>query len=399
MSTPRRPASNPGGSNPGGSPGRSAAPRPAGRATVGAPAARAATGTRPVRTVRAAPGGSSRVYGGPPRRPGRKVKPRWGRIALVVLVALLVLGLLFFAGLSMYGNRLNKSLNRTDPFSALTGGRPAKTVDGVVNMLLVGSDSRDPDANLDQASEWRADTMMIMHIPADHKTAYLISLPRDLFIPVVEAGSASCQGERRKINSAFAFGGLPQLVRTVECFTDVRMDHVVAIDFAGFKEVTNALGGVDMTVDQTITSIHKPFNTYKKGKRHFTGFEALDYVRQRKQFADGDFTRVKHQQMFLKALMDKAASTGTITNPAKLNAFLKAATKAITADKEFSLVDMALQFRNLRSSNLTFMTSPHLGSQDVDGESVVVNDREKALSLYGAVARDRVGEWKKANPR
>ncbi|GGK32859.1 transcriptional regulator [Pilimelia terevasa] len=395
MSSPRRPGSNAG--NPTGHTAAGGAARPAGRASVGVrdggpPADRAGRATRPP--------AASRVYGGPPpRRPVRRGKPRWGRIALVVVAAAVVLGLLFVGGLSLYGNTLNKNLTRTDPFSALTGGRPTKTVNGAVNMLLVGSDSRDPDATLDKASEWRADTMMIMHIPADHQNAYLVSLPRDLYVPVVEAGSNGCRGERAKINAAFAFGGLPQLVRTVECFSDVRMDHVVAIDFAGFKDVTNALGGVDMTVDQTITSIHKPFRTYKKGKRHFTGFEALDYVRQRKQYADGDFTRVKHQQMFLRALMDKAASSGTITNPAKLNAFLKAATRSLTADKDFSLVDMALQFRGLRSQNLTFMTSPHLGSQDINGESVVVSDREKALGLYQAIARDRLADWVKANPK
>ncbi|HEX5740527.1 MAG TPA: LCP family protein, partial [Pilimelia sp.] len=293
---------------------RETGPRPAGQGQA----------ARPARSVRAAPG-PSRVYGGsPPGRPRRRTRPRWGRIALVAASVLAVLGMLFAGGLAMYGRSLNKDINRTDPFSALTAGRPAKTVDGQLNILLVGSDSRNPDANLDQASEWRADTMIIMHVPANHQAAYLISLPRDLYVPVVEAGSGDCSGERRKLNAAFAFGGLPQLVRTVECFTDVRMNHVVAIDFAGFKEVTNALGGVTMTVDRTITSIHKPFKTYKKGKRTFTGFEALDYVRQRKQFPDGDFARMRHQQQLLKALLDKAASAGVLTSPGKLNSFLEA---------------------------------------------------------------------------
>ena len=138
----------------------------------------------------------------------------------------------------------------------------------------------------------------------------------------------------------------------------------MAIDFGGFKEVTDALGGVDLKVERTITSIHKPYRTFTKGTNHMNGAEALDWIRQRKQFPDGDFARMRHQQEFLKALMDKAASTGTLTNPKKLNEFLKSVTAAVTVDQDFSLTDMALQFRNLRGENLTFLTSPQLGQPD-----------------------------------
>jgi anionic cell wall polymer biosynthesis LytR-Cps2A-Psr (LCP) family protein len=121
-------------------------------------------------------------------------------------------------------------------------------------------------------------------------------------------------------------------------------------------------------------------------------------VRQRKQFARGDFARMQHQQEFLKALMDKAASTGTLSNPVKLNRFLKAVTAAVTVDNDFSLTDMALQFRSLRSDNLTFLTSPNKGSQTIGGQSVVVSDREKALALYQAMSADKMGDWLAANP-
>jgi len=128
------------------------------------------------------------------------------------------------------------------------------------------------------------------------------------------------------------------------------------------------------------------------------GTVALDWIRQRKQFARGDFARMQHQQEFLKAVMDKAASSGTLTNPAKLNSFLKAVTAAVTVDKDFSLTDMAVQFRNLRGNNLTFITSPNKGSETISGQSVVVADREKALALYKAIAADKMTEWLTANP-
>jgi LCP family protein required for cell wall assembly len=384
---------------------------PSGRASVPAtarPTGRAAA-YREDRDERRPPRGSAPVGTGgpPPRGPGgggpgepyrKRPKPRWGRIALVAGALFVILGLVAAIALYGYASGLNKDLKRTDAFADIRDGRPVKTVDGALNVLIVGSDSRDPDSSDEAANAWRADTLMIMHIPADHKTAQIVSIPRDLWVQIPSANNGSCDsGSRAKINASFAYGGLPRAVRTVECMTDVHLDHVAAIDFSGFKDVTNALGGVDLTVEQTITSIHKPHRVFTKGVMHMNGDEALDWIRQRKQFPRGDFARMQHQQEFLKALMDKAASTGTLTNPAKLNAFLKAVTAAVTVDHDFSLTDMALQFRNLRSNNLTFLTSPNQGSQTIAGQSVVVSDREKALTLYQAMAADRMDEWMAAN--
>ncbi|MCA2212648.1 LCP family protein [Wangella sp. NEAU-J3] len=400
--------SGPGGRAPvPGSGGRAGVPgRPAGRAGVpGGYRERQGLDDWPPREV--SPGGPGGPpprgpgHGGGPGRPYRgRRKPNWRRIALVAGAAVILIGLI--AGISLYGyaSNLNGDLKRTDAFAEITGGRPAKTVDGALNILLVGTDSRDPDAPKDSGSKWRADTLIIMHIPADHGSAQLVSLPRDLYVRIPESSDAACDsGSRNKINAAFAFGGLPRAVRTVECMTDVRLDHVMAIDFGGFKEVTDALGGVDLKVEKTVKSIHKPYRTFKKGTMHMNGAQALDWIRQRKQFPQGDFARMQHQQDFLKALMDKATSTGTLTNAAKLNDFLKAVTAAVTVDNDFSLTDMAVQFRNLRGENLTFITSPNKGSQTIDGQSVVVSDREKAIAMYEAMAEDKMAEWMAADKK
>jgi LCP family protein required for cell wall assembly len=326
------------------------------------------------------------------------LKPRWGRIALLAGLAVLIIAII--AGISLYGyaSNLDDKLKRTDAFSQLTGDRPAKPVKGALNILLVGSDSRDPDTKDDQANAWRADTLILMHVPADHKTAQLVSIPRDLWVVVPKSNTAACgDGSRAKINASFAFGGLPRAVHTVECLTDVKIDHVMAIDFGGFKEVTDAIGGVDLYVDQTITSIHKPHRVFTKGMMHMNGEQALDWVRQRKQFPRGDFARMQHQQEFLKAVLDKGASTGTLTDPGKLNNFLKSVTAAVTVDQDFSLSDMAVQFRDLRGNNLTFITSPNKGSDTINGQSVVVSDKEKAIALYKAVAEDKMSDWMAAN--
>ncbi|MFI6758124.1 LCP family protein [Micromonospora sp. NPDC050417] len=383
------------------------------RSSGGASGRAAVSGSDDSRPVRGAArprprsgGPSARTYGRGPGGPGgpggpvgpggplrRGPQPRWGRIALVACVGLLVLALLAAGGTWLYARGLDNDLARTDPFSELAGDRP-KSLNGALNILLVGSDSRDPDAPVDQSSQWRADTIIVMHIPANHQEAYLVSIPRDLYVPIPDGAGAECgSGGRGKINGAFAFGGLPLAVRTVECITDVRINHVMAIDFGGFKEVTDALGGVDLNVERSITSIHKPFRKFDKGVNHMNGTEALDWIRQRKQFPDGDFARMRHQQEFLRALLDKAASSDTLSNPAKLNSFLKSVTAAVTVDQGFSIVDMAVEFRKLRGENLHFFTSPNVGSDMIDGESVVVSDREKALAMYQAMAADKMAEW------
>jgi LCP family protein required for cell wall assembly len=344
------------------------------------------------------PGGGGGVPGGPNRSYRGRRKPRWGRIALLAGLAVLIIAVI--AGISLYGyaDNLDKDLKRTDAFSQIATDRPAKPVEGPLNILLVGSDSRDPDAKQDEGSEWRADTLILMHVPSDHKTAQLVSIPRDLWVNIPESNSAPCSsGSRNKINAAFAFGGLPRAVHTVECMTDVRIDHVMAIDFGGFKEVTDALGGVDLKVEKTVKSIHKPYRTFTKGTMHMNGAEALDWIRQRKQFARGDFARMQHQQDFLKALMNKAASSGTLTDLGKLNTFLKATTAAVTVDQEFSLKDFALEMRSIRGDDLTFITSPNNGSETIDGQSVVVSNREKAIELYKAMSQDKMAAWMTAN--
>jgi LCP family protein required for cell wall assembly len=378
--------------------GASSAPASSVGASSARGTARAAVATAPPRPATAGAAGPGAGGPGAGQRVKRRLKPRWGRIALVATLALALL----VGGVALSGylwlQSVNDGLKRTDAFSDIAG-RPPKVVDGSLNILLLGSDSRDPDAPTSQPGQWRTDTILLMHIPASHDRAYLISLPRDLWVHVPASKNGQYGNQMAKINAAYAWGGISLMVQTVEEYTGVRMDHVALIDFGGFVKVTDALGGVDMTVDQTITSIHPPHRTFTKGLNHFNGAEALDYVRQRYQFADGDFSRIRHQQLFLKTILDKAASAGTLTSPKRLGDFISSVANAVTVDRDFSLLDLAWQFHGLRSNDLTFMTSPNLGSDTVDGQSVVVSDRQKALALYDAVAKDTLSSYTtKASP-
>lgn len=330
----------------------------------------------------------------PGGRPGALVaprrRPRWRKVLVAVALAVLLVALLGTGALWLYARSLDDNMGRIDAFPTVAD-RPAAGPTGTLNVLILGSDSRDPDA-VDTGS-YRADTIMLMHVPSGQDRVYLISIPRDLWVYVPPSPDGSAGDQEAKINAATAFGGIPLMVQTVEGYTGVRIDHVMLLDFAGFVEVTDALGGVDMNIEQTITSIHGDHRVFEEGTQHLTGEEALDYIRQRKQFADGDFARMRNQQQFLKALMDKAASTGTLTNPGKLNAFLQTATSTLTVDREFSLTSVGWQLRNLRSENLTFLTSPHAGTGTAGGQSVVFSDDEAAAGLYAAVRADVMAQW------
>ncbi|NJC85074.1 LCP family protein [Planosporangium mesophilum] len=325
-----------------------------------------------------------------------------GVVAALALVAVGGIGAAW-----LYGRSVNADLSRTNAFSPVSeetpapwpswtpsatpssNPRPAQTGTAAMNVLLLGSDSRDPNST----AGTRSDTMMLAHLDADHRHAYLISIPRDTWVEIPATADGRRGGTMGKINSAYAQGGAPLAVRTVEAFTGVRIDHVVIIDFAGFQRVVDALGGVDMAVDRTITSIFPPHRTFVQGKRHFTGAEALDYVRQRYQFADGDFARERHQQQFLKALMDKAAGMGVLSDATRLNAFLRAVTKAVTVDEKFDLVDIAMQVRHLRSTDVTTLASPSAGTGWEGNQSVVRADTARARALYDAVRTDTVARW------
>jgi len=329
----------------------------------------------------------------PSRRRGRKVA-----LWVLALAVAVVVGIV--ASFLLQVQRFNSDVGRTDPFAGL-GDRPGGGVAGAQNFLLIGSDSRDatlPGDNEKIATRGgqRSDTLMLMHVNKAHDKAYLISIPRDSYVPVPAAGP--WRGGRTKINAAFAFGGARHVVKTVEGFSDVKIDHVVLINFAGFKQMTDAVGGVDVVVNKTT---HDPETkaTFPAGVNHLDGEQALLYVRQRKGLPGGDFDRAKRQQQFLRALLAQASAKGTLANPKKFNALLDATSKAIIVDEDLNMGRAAAQFRGLRTSNLTFLTLPNLGSASRQGAgSVVLVDRTKALALFEAVNSDTMDEWLKANP-
>lgn len=325
--------------------------------------------------------------GGAPR-----AKPRKRRTRRIVLISLLALVLLAGGGAlagGLYYRSVEGSIDRVDAFQDVPeAARPEKVVQDAKNMLILGSDSRDPEST----GGSRSDTIIVAHLPKDRSSAQLISIPRDTWVYVPKSKDGKHGGRDAKINAAYAWGGIPLMVQAVEKFTGVRIDHVAIVDFAGFQDIIDALGGVEINVEKSFTSIHKPHRKFTKGPMEVDGAAALDYARERYAFADGDFARIRHQQELIKAVLDKAASGGLLTNPGRLNSFLRATTDAVAVDETFSVLDMGMENRHLRGGNLTFFTSPSKGTGQVGSESVVFADTAKAKTLYDAVRRDAVPE-------
>ncbi|GAA2634271.1 LCP family protein [Paractinoplanes durhamensis] len=311
-------------------------------------------------------------------------------ILICVLVPLVLVGLGLLGG-GIYLHNVESNVQRVDAFESVPeASRPQKdaVAKDAINFLLLGSDTRDPE----NVGGSRSDTIIVLHLNKDQNAAQLISIPRDTWVHIPKSANGKHGNVDSKINAAYAWGGVPLMVQTVEDYTDVRIDHVALVDFAGFKEIVDALGGVTVDVETTFTSTHSlnanSIRHFDKGVQQMDGAAALDYARERYSFKDGDFARIRHQQQVIKAILDKASSGGVLSSPTRINAFLKATTDTVSVDKDLNMLSMATQLRHLRSGNLNFYTSPTKGTGKIGDQSVVLPDTAKAKALFDAVRKD-----------
>ncbi len=293
---------------------------------------------------------------------------------------------LFFERQGAYNNNIRRIPGALPSYA----NRPAPGPKGVENWLLIGSDTRVEGGQANQTTYGgqRSDTIMLVHLPKNRKAAYLVSFPRDSWVTIPGHGKS-------KINAAFSWGGSPLLIRTIETVTGVRIDHFAILNFEGMQTMTDALGGVDVRVSQTVTDpMHH--QTWSAGVNHLNGERALWFVRQRYGLAGGDFDRIKRQQAFLKALANKAVSRGTFRNPLKLNAFLEALTKSVSVDDTVrmgNLRSLAFGARGMRAGDIAFMTAPTRGTGRAGNQSVVFLDPVKDKILFDALRQDTVADY------
>ncbi|MET8983701.1 LCP family protein [Streptomyces sp. NPDC004539] len=246
--------------------------------------------------------------------------------------------------------------------------RPSALVKGAQNVLLIGSDSRAGGGNgaygRDLGSE-RADSMILLHLAAGRRSATAVSLPRDLMVEMpacLRADGTRTTPALVMLNHAFQTGGSACAIRTVEELTGIRVDHHVVVDFQGFKEMVDAVDGVEVClaepVDDRAAKLRLP-----AGKVTLNGEQALGFVRARKSLGDGsDTDRMDRQQRFLAALVDKVWSNGVLLNPVKLYPVLDAATSSVTADPELAglrgMYELVRGLREIPTDRVQFLTVP-----------------------------------------
>ncbi|NEB75274.1 LCP family protein [Streptomyces sp. SID14478] len=307
-------------------------------------------------------------------------KRRWPKRVLLTL--LLVLVLLVGYGTALYfwaDSRL-----RTTPAFAGYDGRP--TGGKGTDWLLVGSDSR-ADLTPEQRKELHVgndegqntDTIMILHY--GDSGPYLISIPRDSYVPIPGHG----QG---KINSAYALGGAPLLSRTVEQATGLHLDHYAEINFLGLVDVVDSLGGVSICVPDGGLHDEKSGADFDAGCRHMDGVQALQYARARYSDPQGDLGRVKRQRQLVDAIADKALSPAVLVPPWKLIPFLSSSLDALTVDPDTGIGSLAML--GLKASDLAGTSTVPVGSEPyVPGVGDVVEwDAGEAGQLFAALRDD-----------
>jgi LCP family protein required for cell wall assembly len=308
---------------------------------------------------------TGQVYGNPngpggPQGPGptgtRQPRPapnwrrriKWTAITLVTLLVVVSVGTYFWAD-----SKLNRDVDLSKVIDRPEAGKGT-------NYLIVGSDSRagmsaaeKKKLHTGSAEGKRTDSMMILHTGDNGDT--LISLPRDsnVTIPTYKGSSSGKTyegtGRQVKLNAAYAEDGPELLVRTVEYNTGLHIDHYVEIGFAGFANIVDSVGGVEITIPKGGMKDTKSGANFTAGKQTLNGEQALAFVRTRYALAGSDLDRTKNQQKFLSALANQVATPSTILNPFKLYPTMGAGLDTLIVDKDMGLFDLGDMFWAMKS--------------------------------------------------
>ncbi|PRX44296.1 LytR family transcriptional attenuator [Prauserella shujinwangii] len=339
------------------------------------------------------------------RRRIRRVALHTGRV-IVALVSVTVLALTWY-GWQFVGD-VNEGVATTDVFDSEPQAEP---LDGAVDILLVGQDSRtDAQGNplprevLDKLhageadGERHTDTMILVHIPQDGTRAVALSFPRDSWVEL-----AGGYGTHR-LNSAFVYAfndtfqtlrqrdglsldeaeekaaeaGRRNLIATIERFIGRQgmIDRYAEVNLASFYEITKAIGGIEVClknpVNEPMSGVHLP-----AGRQEISGVQALAFVRQRYGLDGGDLGRIQRQQAFLSGVIHKVLSTEVLTSPSKLSDVVAAVKRSVVLSEDWDLLQFASQMRNLSGGKVEFHTIPVVGNTTIGGADVLEVDRQE----------------------
>ncbi|GGW38729.1 LCP family protein [Streptomyces caelestis] len=343
--------------------------------------------------------GDTGITGSRRRAKGRRRKPR-RRHKAVMVTAWTAAGIVALGGVGagyMYF-KLNGNLKSVDIDQALGTDRPKKADNGSENILVLGSDTRAGGnkklgGGTDDGSA-RSDTAMIVHVYKGHKKASVVSIPRDTLID--RPACTDTKGDEHPaangvmFNSAYSTGGAACAVKTVESITDLRMDHYLEVDFAGFQKLIDDLGGVEVTTTKSIDDPDSHLKL-KAGTHRLDGEQALGLVRTRHGVGDGsDLGRIQLQQAFIKALVHQIKDVGVFTNPKKLLDLAETATKTVTTDSDLGSVNKLASFagglKSITPSQMHMVTMPV--AYDPADPNRVLLQKKKADQIWKALEND-----------
>ena len=281
-----------------------------------------------------------------------------------------------------------KDQNGDGILDTVEGGKTRDIVDSPgTDILLLGSDSRAGSADAAKVSGQRADTIMLMHIPKDGSGVYLISIMRDSWVNIPGYGSA-------KVNAALNYGGIGLQVATIEQLLGIKIDHVAEIDFTGFKDLTNAVGGVDVQVP---VAFKTGVWSYTPGTMHMDGSTALAFVRERYSFAAGDYQRVRNQRAYLRGLYNTLKSQGALSSIGKFKTVVDSLSGYLTVDKGLDsaqVANLAAPVITNGSTAMHMMSLPNAGpGWSMDGQSIVLVDQKANADLTRALQNDKITDF------
>ena len=344
---------------------------------------------------------------------------------VIIGACLMVLSGFVVVGDRVFRSIANSSVTQEDllPPEMKAAG---KNIDGAINVLMLGMDERQNSTAL-----IRTDSIIIAHINAAHDKAYLISLPRDTMVDVPAYPPSRFGGGTLKLTESFGLGnqnskgqgddspdgrkrGVGLLVKAIDTLIPgITFNGVAMINFVGFQKMVEALGGVDMCIDERVESVHYarsgkymgediyqgPGYVYTPGCRHLQPWEALDYVRQRENLPHGDYDRQRHQQQFIMAMFKQLASAGTLTDITKFSALKDALGQLLTLDLNGDVVDWIFSFKGLRPSDVTMIQTNggNYSSKNVNGKSFEVLS-DDSNRLMDALKADQVDTFIAAHP-
>lgn len=322
-------------------------------------------------------------------RRGRRKASRPGRtVAGVILASLLSLGLLTGLGVVLAYNHWNSNVDQV-PIGDRVKNRPAAKTKAI-NILVMGSDTRDGKGNdVDgESGGGLSDTTMLFHLSADRTFAYGISIPRDAAVMrpscYREDGSEiPASTDYVKWNEAYAAGGPFCTIQQFEQLTDIRIDNYLLVDFNQFKDMVNALDGVEVCLPQDIDDDEHDIHL-EAGTRVVQGDEALAYFRVRYGISGGiDPNRTRRQQAFIGSMISRALTAGILARPDKVLSFMNAATSSLQTNFKgiAPMADLAFNARKVGADNIKFVTTPWTFSDKVSAGIEWTEDVERLWAL------------------